>query len=183
MKTIYLIRRAQSTGQQPDGDLTELGKQQAQDMAARLRDLHLDGAFSSPYLRALDTIRPYCDRVGLDIQTDPDLAERRLKPFDLWLPFDELMHHLRLFFENWDYKMKGGESLNDTKGRALRGLGKIAQSDFERPIVAAHGNLIAAVLGAIDPDFGFEQWRAMKDPHLYRLSFAGNAPVLLRDLD
>ena len=51
--------------------------------------------------------------------------------------------------------MEGGESLNDTKGRALRALKKIAQSDYERPIVAAHGNLIAAVLGAIDPDFGF----------------------------
>ncbi|XXK30233.1 hypothetical protein ACMAY7_12215 [Rhodobacteraceae bacterium nBUS_24] len=26
--------------------------------------------------------------------------------------------------------MKGGESLNDTKGRALRGLGKIVQSNL-----------------------------------------------------
>ena len=183
MKTIYLIRHAQSTGQQPDGDLTELGKKQAQDLIARLSYIAPDGAYSSPYLRALDTIRPYCDSAGLDIQTDPDLAERQLKLFDLWLPFDELIHHLRLSFENWDYKMEGGESLNDTQRRALRGLRKIAQSNFVRPIVAAHGNLIAAVLGAIDPDFGFEQWRAMKDPHLYRLSFAGNAPVLLRDLD
>ena len=130
-----------------------------------------DGAYSSPYLRALDTIRPYCDSAGLDIQTDPDLAERQLKLFDLWLPFDELIHHLRLSFENWDYKMEGGESLNDTQRRALRGLRKIAQSNFERPIVAAHGNLIAAVLGAIDPDFGFEQWRAMNNPHLYALSY------------
>ena len=88
------------------------------------------------------------------------------------------MHHLRLSFENWDYKMEGGESLNDTQRRAQRGLRKIARSDFERPIVAAHGNLIAAVLGAIDPDFGFEQWRAMKNPHLYRLSFSGDGPVL-----
>ena len=183
MKTIYLIRHAQSTGQQPDGDLTELGKQQAQDLIARLSAIGPDGAYSSPYLRALDTIRPYCDSAGLDIQTDPDLAERQLKPFDLWLPFDELMHHLRLSFENWDYKMEGGESLNDTQCRALRGLRKIARSDFERPIVAAHGNLIAAVLGAIDPDFGFEQWRAMKNPHLYRLSFSDDAPVLFEDLD
>ena len=157
MKTIYLIRYAQSTGQQPDGDLTELGKKQAQDLIARLSYIAPDGAYSSPHLRALDTIRPYCDRAGLDIQTDPDLAERRLKSFDLWLPFDELMHHLRLSFENGNYKMEGGESLNDTQCRALRGLKKIARSDFERPIVAAHGNLIAAVLGAIDPDFGFEQ--------------------------
>ncbi|MGB1153715.1 MAG: histidine phosphatase family protein [Paracoccaceae bacterium] len=183
MKTIYLICHAQSTGQQPDGDLTELGKKQAQDLIARLSSIDPDGAYSSPYLRALDTIRPYCDSAGLDIQTDPDLAERQLKPFDLWLPFDELMHHLRLSFENWDYKMEGGESLNDTQRRTQRGLRKIARSDFERPIVAAHGNLIAAVLGAIDPDFGFEQWRAMKNPHLYRLSFSGDGTVLFSDLD
>jgi len=183
LKTIYLIRHAESTGQQPDGDLTELGKKQAQDIVSRLRDFRPDGAISSPYVRAIETIQPYCDSAGLDIQTDPDLAERQLKPIDLWLPFDELMHHLRLSFENGDYKMEGGESLNDTKVRALRALRKIARSDFERPIVAAHGNLIAAVLGAIDPDFGFEQWRAMKNPHLYRLSFSGDAPVLFEDLD
>ena len=79
--------------------------------------------------------------------------------------------------------MEGGESLNVTKDRALRALKKIAQSDYKRPIVAAHGNIIAAVLGAIDLDFGFEQWRAMKNPHLYRLSFSGDAPVLFDDLD
>tara|TARA_B100000780_G_scaffold132721_1_gene93065 strand:- start:5602 stop:5721 length:120 start_codon:yes stop_codon:yes gene_type:complete len=39
------------------------------------------------------------------------------------------------------------------------------------------------VLGAIDLDFGFEQWRAMKNPHLYRLSFSGDAPVLFDNLD
>ena len=103
--------------------------------------------------------------------------------FDLQLPFDDLMHHLRLSFENWDYKIDGGESLNDIKRRVLRALKKIAQSDFERPIVTAHGNLIAAVLGAIDPDFEFEQWRAMKNPHLYCLLCAGDAPVLFEDLD
>ena len=180
---MYLIRHAESIGQHPDGSLTELGKKQAQDMAARLRDLSPDGAISSPYVRAIEPIRPYCASAGLDIQTDPDLAERQLKPFDLWLPFDELMHHLRLSFENWDYKMEGGESLNVTKDRALRAFKKIAQSDYKRPIVAAHGNIIAAVLGAIDLDFGFEQWRAMKNPHLYRLSFSGDAPVLFDDLD
>ena len=79
--------------------------------------------------------------------------------------------------------MEGGESLNVTKDRALRALKKIAHSDYKRPTVAAHGNIIAAVLGAIDPDFGFEQWRTMKNPHLYRLSFSGDAPVLFDDLD
>ena len=93
------------------------------------------------------------------------------------------MHHLRLSFENWAYKIDGGESLNDTKRCALRALKKIVQSDFERPIVTAHGNLIAAVLGAIGPDFGFEQWCAMKNPHLYCLLCAGDAPVLFEDLD
>ena len=39
MKTIYLIRHAESIGQHPDGSLTELGKKEAQDMVARLRDL------------------------------------------------------------------------------------------------------------------------------------------------
>ena len=50
-------------------------------MVARLRELSPDGAISSPYVRAVETIQPYCDSAGLDIQTDLDLAERQLKPF------------------------------------------------------------------------------------------------------
>ena len=56
MKTIYLIRHAESTGQQPDAALRDLGKKQAQDMVARLRELSPDGAISSPYVRAMEII-------------------------------------------------------------------------------------------------------------------------------
>ena len=57
LTSIYLIRHAQSTGQQPDSELTELGKNQTQDMMVGLRDLRPDGAFSSLYRRVVETFR------------------------------------------------------------------------------------------------------------------------------
>jgi hypothetical protein len=32
--------------------------------------------------------------------------------------------------------------------------------------MATHGNLISWVLGTVDPSFGFEAWRRMKNPHI-----------------
>ena len=133
-------------------------------------------------MRAFESIKPYCDGAGLEIETDSDLAERRLMPAGQWLPFDRLMHHHRLSCENWNYKLGGGEPLNDTCHREMRALKKIAKTSFDRPMVAAHGNLIASVSGAINPGVRFEDWRAMKNPHLYALYYKRGQLIGFDDL-
>ncbi|MDG2407098.1 MAG: histidine phosphatase family protein, partial [Paracoccaceae bacterium] len=81
--------------------LTELDKRQAQLLVARLSFASPDGTFSSPYGRAFESSRLHCDGVGIVMKTDPDLAERWLMPVDQYLPFNDLMHHLKLSFQEW----------------------------------------------------------------------------------
>ena len=66
----------------------------------------------------------------------------------------------------------------DLLGVLLKGLQVEQVPDIRLELLTVLG-----VLGAIDPDFEFEQLRAMKNPHLYCLLCAGDVPVLFEDLD
>jgi hypothetical protein len=43
--------------------------------------------------------------------------------------------------------------------------------------VASHGNALAIYLGTIDASFGIEQWRAMRNPDLFRVVYEGERPT------
>ena len=111
---------------------------------------------------------------------DDGLKERLLKPAGEVRP--DWLVQVKRSFEDRDYKLKGGEPLNQTCERAMRGLTKISEAGYERPAVAAHGNLIAAVLGAADPRIGYDAWESMKNPHIYKLHFEGVVLAGFEDL-
>src|SRR5215813_13544381 len=78
--TIYLIRHAQShlisTEHYSRWPLSPRGRQQADALAPLLATLKIGKLYSSPYIRCLDTIRPFVQRKGLDLLIDQDLEER-----------------------------------------------------------------------------------------------------------
>ena len=51
--------------------------------------------------------------MDLPIISDADLCERQLMPIDQKLSYEDLMHHLKLSFEDWTYKLHSGEALLD----------------------------------------------------------------------
>jgi 2,3-bisphosphoglycerate-dependent phosphoglycerate mutase len=114
------------------------------------------------------------------IVEDERLHERALseKPLDDWLD------HIRRSYEDMDHVAgAGGESLRETQNRALAALTDIVGRGHRLPVVASHGNLISAILRAADPDFGFEDWRALRNPDLFELSFDGARLVGYRRIE
>ena len=166
---LYLVRHASAASQVPDAPLTADGVQQAHSLASRLRDLAPDAAYSSPFRRALETIRPYCEGAGLGVTVREGLRERHLKDFDRHDPADEILGHLRASFADRSFRLEGGESQDDIVARAMPVLVEVAAAGHARPIVATHGNLLAALFGTVDPAFGFDEWRAIRNPHLFRV--------------
>ncbi len=128
---------------------------------------------SSPYLRAKNTAAPFATHNGLAVEVHDDLYERvlSLEPLPDWLV------HVRRSFEDFDYAVGGGESLNATCDRALGALRDVLGLGYGFPAVVTHGNLIASILGRVDPAFGFEEWRTMKNPDLFVLRFEAGTPV------
>jgi 2,3-bisphosphoglycerate-dependent phosphoglycerate mutase len=179
MPRLILIRHCQSTAQHPEAVLTEAGAEAAEALADRLAALAPDAVYSSPYERAHATVRPFARQAGLSVALDDRLRERRLSAEDL----DDWLEHIRRSFEDLDHRAPGGESLREAQTRALAALADIASDGHRLPAVASHGNLISSVLRAMDPTFGFEAWRALRNPDLFEVELADGRPVRFARLE
>ena len=173
MGRMLLVRHCESMGQQPDAALTASGAAAAVALAGPLAAFQPDAIYSSPYRRAMATVEPLAARSGQDVRTDMRLSERVLseEPLADWLA------HLNRSFEDGDYRLPKGESLNQAQARGLAALLDIATVGHRLPVIASHGNLISALLRSVDPAFGFEDWRTLRNPDLFELTHDGGRLV------
>lgn len=160
-KTIYLIRHCQATGQAPDTELTEAGRQQARKLADFLEKQRVVHMITSPFSRAIQSIEPAADRLGLPIEVDDRLAERVLSTQDM----PDWMEKLEESFGDADLKFAGGESGKEAADRAME-----AMSEMEDGTAAVtHGNLLGLLLKQIDAGYGFSEWQKLTNPDVYKV--------------
>ena len=86
-KNIYIIRHCEATGQSAKAPLTEKGFKQASVLANFISGLKIDKIISSPYVRALQSIKPFAEENNLEVEIDERLGERILSSvsFPDWL--------------------------------------------------------------------------------------------------
>ena len=158
-----LIRHATSSHQAPDAPLAPEGYEQAQALVRTLTGLRAGPLYTSPYRRAQETIRPYSEISGQQLVVLENLRERRLSR----APLDNFRDHIALSFDDPDHAGPGGESHRDLRARANAALGEIAARGGARPAFVTHGNFTAALFSEIDPNFGFDDWQAMRNPDVF----------------
>jgi 2,3-bisphosphoglycerate-dependent phosphoglycerate mutase len=127
--------------------------------------------YSSPYLRALQTVAPIARARGLEVQQLTDLRERRLSPD----PVDDWRGTLERAWRDADFALPGGESGRAAQRRAIGTLDLLRSRhpDGGRLVLGSHGNLIGLILHALEPDVDFAFHMAMPNPALYRLTHDG----------
>jgi|tagenome__1003787_1003787.scaffolds.fasta_scaffold20578762_2 2,3-bisphosphoglycerate-dependent phosphoglycerate mutase len=179
MPKLLLIRHCQSIGTHPDVPLSEAGAKAAEALITRLQDLAVDAVYSSPYARAQATVRPFATSAGLSVGLDDRLRERVLSDRDL----EDRLDHVRRSFVEPDYRVPGGESLDQTMQRALAALADIAAARHRLPAVSSHRTLVASVLRSMDTAFGFEQWLDLRTPDLFEVELDAGRPVRFVRLD
>jgi 2,3-bisphosphoglycerate-dependent phosphoglycerate mutase len=174
MPQLLLVRHCESSGQAPDAPLTEAGKRAADALAERLAELAPDAVYSSPYVRARMSVAPFAERAGLAIIEDARLHERILAA----APLDDWLEHIRRSYEDVDHRAgPGGETLREIEARGCAALADIAAAGRRLSVVASHGNLISAILRSADPTFGFDDWRALRNPDLFDVTMLGGRPM------
>ncbi len=164
-----LIRHASTTGQAPDAPLSEKGQAQARALVPVLTALKAGPLYTSPYLRAQQTIAPYAEAVGQDVVVLDELRERLMSTQDL----PDWQEHGRRSFFNATHAAPGGESHTHLFLRAARAFAAIVEHGGALPTFVTHGALTAALLNRVDPTFGYEDWRSMRNPDLFHVEITG----------
>jgi 2,3-bisphosphoglycerate-dependent phosphoglycerate mutase len=170
--TVLLIRHAEpvAPGTSEFDEYTRPLSERGFRDSHRLSDIHastrIDAAYSSPYLRARQTIEPIARARGLAIETIDDLRERMLSPAEL----PDWRAHLKRAWEDFDYAPPGGETGRDAQARIVRVLDTIAaRHSTGIVILASHGNLIALALNAFMPNVDYAFWESIPMPAIFTL--------------
>jgi 2,3-bisphosphoglycerate-dependent phosphoglycerate mutase len=175
MTTLILVRHAQSAPDpalpERDWPLSELGRQQAADLAPVLKELGVDTLASSPFARAVATLKPYADAAGLPIVIVEDLRERALGG---WLATtEEVEDAIRNMHADLDFKLEGGETGRACRTRFEAALARLVSANPGRTIAAAaHGGVIGHLLASQAPLEG-DFWRRIRNPHLFVFDAGG----------
>lgn len=167
MKKIIVIRHCSATGQERDAELTTDGKKQANTLATFLLEHHpqIDHIISSPFVRAINSIRPYARQANLSIQEDERLAERILSD----VPMDDWMQKLESTFTNIDIAFSGGESTKQATDRAISLIQHVLKLNYTTTLLVTHGNLLTLILKYFDHTIGFHEWKALTNPDVYEI--------------
>jgi 2,3-bisphosphoglycerate-dependent phosphoglycerate mutase len=170
MTTLILVRHAQSAPDpalpERDWPLSEAGRRQASDLTDALAELGVDALASSPYLRAVETLRPYAESAGLAISLDEDLRERALGG---WLPNPaDVEEAVRRMHADLDFKLEGGESGHVCIARFEAALGRVAAANPGRTVaVGSHGGVLSHLLARQGVQLPDAFWKRIRNPHLF----------------
>lgn len=167
MKSIYLIRHCEASGQEPTAPLTEEGKQQALELAEFLTQEEIDRVITSPYTRAVESIKPFCDQERLELTLDERLTERVLSK----QPLDDWLDKLEASFTDMKQVVGEGESSQVAQDRIVTVLKELLDDDSSQGIaLVSHGNLLSLLLHYVDSRFGFREWKQLSNPDVYLIT-------------
>jgi len=165
---LFLVRHAHSDyGPDEMRALSESGRRAAHRIADLLQDRGITMIVSSPYTRAVQTVQPLADRLGMSIQLDSDLRERLLSTG----PLDDFQRRLEATWSDFDLSYPGGESSAAAQARVSQAIRRIVGTAGDRHVaVASHGNALALFLRTIDSTIDFQFWSRMSMPDVYAVA-------------
>ena len=167
-----------------DGDdlnrgLTEDGEIQANQLAGVLNKQKKRPSviYSSPYLRAILSIKPFAESIGLEIKTNMDLREKKIATE----PIEDIVEVRKKMWADLEYRHSGGETGLEVQERGMNAINSILQEINlgETALIASHGNFIAHIINLFQPDFRYDQWKNMSMPDIYRIDFIDEGNVVV----
>ena len=171
MTKVYFVRHAQpdyADASDHNRVLTKEGLEDRKIVFEILKDKQIDVAWCSPYVRSLETIRPLCEHLELDVHTDERLRER---------DHGKKGNTGELIKARWndhDLHEEGGESLNECQKRNIEVLNEILEAyEGHDIVIGTHGTALATILSYYDPSFGYEDFMRFIDwmPYIVALEF------------
>lgn len=185
MTNVYFVRHAQpnyDNHNDLERELTVKGLEDRKRVTAFLLDKSIDVVLSSPYKRAVDTVKDFADHAGLTISIIHDFRERKIG--SEWI--DDFESFCIRQWENFTYKLSDGESLGEVQDRNITALQKVLKTHKNKSIViGTHGTALSTILNAYDPSFGYQDFQRIRHymPWIVKLTFDGERLVEREEYD
>lgn len=179
MKTVYLVRHASANGQPVEAPLTEQGRKQALALVDFFKHKEVDIIYSSPFKRALDTIKPLSDSKKINIVEDSRLGERILST----VSFEDWRDKLKQSFDDFDLVFEGGESHSAGMERAKFMLEDVLCSRDENILLVSHGNMTTLLMRYFNESFGYDCLMEMTNPDVFEIVVSDEKAILKRIWD
>ncbi len=159
MVKILIVRHGHSLGNEQnlitghyDCDLSSVGIAQAKLLCDYIiKNIKVDAFYSSDLIRAVNTIKPAADALGLPINLESDFRELGVGIWD-GLPFNDIAKLYPEDFEAWTNKEPnfapvGGETWEYLVQRSTKRLSEIAEeNDGKTIVISTHGGVIKVLL-------------------------------------
>lgn len=171
---IYFIRHAQSDMSIKDDmqrPLTEKGTKDTKLVTKILREKNIQAVYSSPYKRAVDTVKDLAQESGLSINIIEGFRERKVD--DIWI--EDFRTFSKKQWEDFNFKLSNGESLFEVQKRNIEALYDLLKSNLGKNIaVGSHGTALSTIINYFNPDFGYDDFWAIVDKMPFIMCFKFN---------
>ncbi len=158
MTTIYFIRHAEPNYNNHKDETRELSVKGLEDrklVSEYLSNKNIDIVLSSPYKRAIDTVKHFAEIHHLPIEIMEDFRERKVD--NGWI--DNFNTFCKQQWDDFSYRLADGESLSEVQSRNISALKSVIEKYKDKIIVVgSHGTALSTIINYFDPAFGYHEF-------------------------
>lgn len=175
MNKIYFVRHARPDFSIHDDltrPLTEEGIESSKKVAEYFKDKNITKIYSSPYKRSIDTIIEVSNIFNLDIEIIEAFRERKVS--NAWI--EDFATFTENQWNDFDYKLNDGETLNEVQSRNIRQLHKILlENDNQNIVIGTHRTALSTIINYYDKSFNHSSFDKIKNimPWIVCVEFEG----------
>lgn len=185
MTNVYFVRHAEPNYENHDDrsrELTEKGLRDREAVTEYLMERDIHAVLSSPYKRAVDTVKHFADSRGMEIGLIEEFRERRVD--SVWI--EDFNAFAIRQWEDFEYRLTDGECLKEVQERNLSALHEVLRKYVGKNVaIGSHGTAISTIIHFFDPSFGYEGFRRIQKvmPLIVRFGFEGERCVSIERYD
>ncbi|OMF85346.1 histidine phosphatase family protein [Paenibacillus sp. FSL R7-0337] len=181
---IYMVRHGDSLRTGVDEwtrGLSPKGEEDALRVTECLKDEGIDVLYSSPYIRAVNTIADLADQLEQEIILIDDLREKVWMEGNQQLTDDDLYLELQKMYTDPDYALPGGESNRECQARAVKALQDVLRTHTGKKVaIGTHGMVMSLMMGHFSPEYGLDFLLQTTKPDIYVMEFKADEVLIRR---
>lgn len=176
MNKVYFVRHAKPDFSVHDDltrPLTDEGRMSSGKLINYFKDKNITKIYSSPYKRSIDTVKGIADAFNLEIELVEDFRERKIT--EEWI--EDFNGFAKKQWEDFNYKLAGGETLNEVQERNIIALKIILKEHREGDIViGTHGTALSTIIKYFNNEFDYVDFERIKGimPWVVCIEFDGD---------